>query len=130
VTIGSRQILSGTSTVNGDFQIPPPVLAQVVKNTTQKKANLIVTPPTGRFRYVAFNTKIKPFDNLNVRKAVIAAFDRTAMRQAFGGPLTGQIPTHFIPRASPVSTRPAVRRGRGSTSWPTRTGTWRSPPPT
>jgi peptide/nickel transport system substrate-binding protein len=97
VTIGSRQILTGSATVNGDFQVPPPVLSQVVKSATQKKDNLIVTPPTGRFRYVAFNTKVKPFDNVNVRKAAIAAFDRVAMRQAFGGPLTGQIPTHFIP---------------------------------
>jgi peptide/nickel transport system substrate-binding protein len=97
VTIGSRQVLSSPNMVNGDFQVPPPILSQVVKNSTQKKDNLVITPPTGRFRYVALNTKIKPFDNINVRKAVIAAFDRTAMRQAFGGPLTGQIPTHFIP---------------------------------
>jgi peptide/nickel transport system substrate-binding protein len=97
VTIGSRQILTGSSVVNGDFQVPPPVLASVEQNATQKKDNLIVTPPTGRFRYVAFDTKVKPFDNINVRKAAIAGFDRTAMRQAFGGPLTGQIPTHFIP---------------------------------
>ncbi|MCW3065514.1 MAG: hypothetical protein JWN32_2686 [Solirubrobacterales bacterium] len=97
VTIGSRQILTGSSMVNGDFQVPPPVLSTIVQNPTQKKDNLVVTPPTGRFRYVALNTKVKPFDNINVRKAVIAAFDRSAMRQAFGGPLTGQIPTHFIP---------------------------------
>jgi peptide/nickel transport system substrate-binding protein len=97
VTIGSRQILTGSAMVNGDFQVPPPVLSSIVQNPTQKKDNLVVTPPTGRFRYVALNTKVKPFDNINVRKAVIAAFDRSAMRQAFGGPLTGQIPTHFIP---------------------------------
>ena len=31
-----------------------------------------------RHRYPAFNTTIKPFDNINVRKAIIAAFDRDA----------------------------------------------------
>jgi peptide/nickel transport system substrate-binding protein len=97
VTIGSRQILNGKGMVNGDFQVPPPVLASIVKNSTQKADNLRVSPPTGRFRMVAMNTRIKPLDNINVRKAIIAAFDRTAMRQAFGGPLTGLIPTHFIP---------------------------------
>jgi peptide/nickel transport system substrate-binding protein len=96
-TIGSRQILSGSSSVNGDFQIPANVLESVVKSSSQKKDNLIVTPPTGRFRYIALNTKIKPFDNINVRKAIIAASDRTALRQAYGGPLTGLTPTHFIP---------------------------------
>jgi peptide/nickel transport system substrate-binding protein len=97
VTIGSRQILTSSNTVNGDFQVPPPVLAQIVKNSSQKKNNLIVTPPTGRFRYVALNTTVKPLDNINVRKAIIAASDRVAIRQAFGGPLTGLIATHFIP---------------------------------
>jgi peptide/nickel transport system substrate-binding protein len=96
-TIGSRQILTGSSSVNGDFQIPANVLESVVKNSSEKSNNLVITPPTGRFRYIAFNTKIKPLDNINVRKAIIAAADRTALRQAYGGPLVGEIPTHFIP---------------------------------
>jgi peptide/nickel transport system substrate-binding protein len=36
-----------------------------------------------------------------VRKALNAAFDRNALRKAFGGPLTGDIPTHFIPPGQP-----------------------------
>ena len=34
--------------------------------------------PSGGYRYIAMNTTIKPFDNINVRKAIIAASDRDA----------------------------------------------------
>ena len=47
------------------------------------------------------NTTIKPFDDVNVRKAVIAGFDREAMRLTRGGELVGDIPTHFIPPGMP-----------------------------
>ena len=40
---------------------------------------------------------IKPFDDLNVRKAILAAFDREAARKARGGTFVGEIGTHFIP---------------------------------
>src|SRR3954453_15207653 len=94
--VASRQILSGSGVISGDFQIPPQVPAQVTHSDSQK-SQLIITPPTGRFRYIALNNRVKPFDNPNVRKALAAAFDRNALRQAFGGPLTGKIPTHWIP---------------------------------
>src|SRR4051794_22328156 len=98
--VASRQILSGQSTASGDFQIPAETLAQASRNPAQK-AQLVLTPPTGRYRYIALNTRVKPFDNVNVRKAISAVFDRNALRQAFGGPLTGDIPTHWIPPGQP-----------------------------
>jgi peptide/nickel transport system substrate-binding protein len=60
-----------------------------------------VSPPTGRWRLIALDTRKKPFDNINVRKAISAGFDRNALRQAFGGPFVGDIPTHFIPPGQP-----------------------------
>src|SRR4051794_36826605 len=98
--VASRQILTGQSMISGDFQIPAPTLAQVTKSSSQKP-QLILTPPTGRFRYIALNNRNKPFDNVNVRKALSAAFDRQALRQAFGGPITGAIPTHWLPPGQP-----------------------------
>jgi peptide/nickel transport system substrate-binding protein len=86
--------------ISGDFQLPATILAQVSRNSAQK-AQMVITPPTGRFRYIALNNRVKPFDNINVRKAISAAFDRNALRQAFGGPLTGEIPTHWIPPGQP-----------------------------
>jgi peptide/nickel transport system substrate-binding protein len=97
--VASRRILDGQSLVSGDFQLPPSILKTT--STGAKKAQLVVTPPTGRFRYIALDTRKKPFDDPNVRKAIAAAFDRNALRQAFGGPLVGDIPTHIIPPGQP-----------------------------
>ena len=96
--VAARQIVSGTHQVSGDFQLTPSALQ---RTSRRNKDLLVITPPTGRYRYIAFNTTKKPFDNVNVRKAIIAAFDREALRQAFGGPLVGDIPTHFIPPGQP-----------------------------
>jgi peptide/nickel transport system substrate-binding protein len=97
--VASRQIIDGSRMVSGDFQLPAQVLASASHG--ENKDLLELTPPTGRFRYIALNTTVKPFDDVNVRKAIIAATDRTALRKAFGGPLTGDIPTHWIPPGQP-----------------------------
>jgi len=98
--VASRQILNGQSMISGDFQLPATILAQLSKSSSQK-SQMVITPPTGRFRYIALNNRVKPFDNPDVRRAIAAAFDRNALRQAFGGPLTGEIPTHWIPPGQP-----------------------------
>src|ERR1700754_3231284 len=110
--VASRQILSGQSQVSGDFQLPAEILASASKNASQK-SQLIITPPTGRFRYISFNTRVKPFDDVNVRKAIVASFDRNALRQAFGGPLTGEIPTHWIPPGQPGFEEAGGKAGPG-----------------
>jgi len=92
-TVASRQILQGNGQVNGDFGPPPPVLKQIVSSTPDQLA----LTPSGGLRYVSLNTTLAPFDNLNVRKAVLAVFDREAMRATRGGPLLGPIANHFIP---------------------------------
>jgi peptide/nickel transport system substrate-binding protein len=97
--VASRQILDGESLLSGDFQLPAQILAEASRG--DQKDQLVLTPPTGRYRYIAFKGDVEPFDNPDVRKALVAAADREALRQAFGGPLTGDIPTHFIPPGQP-----------------------------
>ncbi len=92
-TVASRKIIDGQGMINGDFSPPPAVLKQVV---TRQKDQLALVP-SGGGRWVAMNTTVKPFDDVNVRRAVIAGFDREAMRLTRGGELIGDIPTHFIP---------------------------------
>jgi peptide/nickel transport system substrate-binding protein len=94
-TVAARGITSSKGQVSGDFQLP----TEFLKRGTQGrlKDQFLVSPPTGRVRYVALNTKVKPFNNVNLRRAVVAGFDRDALRRAFGGPTTGLLATHFIP---------------------------------
>jgi len=109
--VASRQIIDGSRQVSGDFQLPAQVLASTSRG--EDKELLTLTPPTGRFRYIALNTTVKPFDDVNVRKAIIAAFDREALRKAFGGPLTGKIPTHWIPPGQPGYEEAGGEQGPG-----------------
>lgn len=94
-TVGNRQVLTGKSLVGNNVDMPPPpnILKQAA---TAYKSQYYPGTYTGRFRYIAMNTKVKPFDNINVRKAVIAAMNKDALRLAFGGPVVGDIPTHFL----------------------------------
>jgi peptide/nickel transport system substrate-binding protein len=95
ITVGNRKILTGQSMIGNqaDLQAPPAILKQA---STSYKSQFIPGGFTGRFRYIAMNTTVKPFDNINVRKAVIANMNKNALRLAFGGPLIGAIPTHFL----------------------------------
>jgi peptide/nickel transport system substrate-binding protein len=93
----SRKALTGSATLCCDGNPP----AESIKlAATQYKDQIILTPSGGN-RYVAFNTTKPPFDDINVRKAVIAASDRNALLATRGGPLTGTVATHFIPPGIP-----------------------------
>ena len=96
-SVSSQQILTGEGLVSGDFSPPPDILKQAV---TEHKDQLVLTPGSGG-RWVSMNTTIKPFDDINVRKAVIAGFDRNAMRLSRGGALIGGMATHFL--APPIA---------------------------
>jgi len=92
-----KKVLTGSDMVNGDFSPDP----QTLKLAATQYPNQLTLTPSGGNRYVALNTTKPPFDNINVRKAVIAASDREALRATRGGPLIGDVATHFIPPGMP-----------------------------
>jgi peptide/nickel transport system substrate-binding protein len=110
--VASRQILEGQSMVSGDFQLPAAILRSV--STGDQKELMELSPPTGRFRYIAVRTDRPPFDNPDVRRALNAVVDKEALRQAFGGPITGDIPTHFIPPGQPGFDEAGGKEGTGA----------------
>jgi peptide/nickel transport system substrate-binding protein len=90
--VAGRQVLQGQNLV---LDTNPP--AQVLKRVVQRQKDQLVTLPGGGFRWFPLNSTIKPLDNINVRKAILAAFDRTAAIKARGGTFVGKPGTHFIP---------------------------------
>ena len=89
-----KKVLDGSAEVNGDFSAPPSVIKQAA--TEGDPGQLTVTPSGGN-RYIALNTQKPPFDDINIRKAVIAGSNRTDLRNTRGGELVGPVATHYLP---------------------------------
>ena len=70
--------------------------------------------PGGGYRFISMNSTIKPFDNLNVRKAVVAASDRKALQLTRGGTAAGDLATHFLPIDVPRLRGGRRRQGPGA----------------
>ncbi len=92
-TLMARRVLEGEGMINGD-QPPPPELMRLALAEREEQIRLV---PSGGGRWIAMNTTIPPFDDVDVRRAVVAGFDREAMRLTFGGAASGDLPTHFLP---------------------------------
>jgi peptide/nickel transport system substrate-binding protein len=93
-TIASKKTLQSPGYLSGDYATPP---AAVLKSALSSRKDQIVPTSGGSIRYISLNTKVKPLDNVNVRRAISAAVDKTALRQTRGGPTLGDIATHFLP---------------------------------
>ena len=94
----SRRALNGSDTVCCDAGSPP---AQVLKQALARQKDQVIFVPSGGTRYIAMNTTIKPFDNLNIRKAIIASSNRNALRLTRGGAVLGDIANGWIPPGIP-----------------------------
>ena len=89
-TVAARQTLDSTNLLMADT--PP---AAVLKTAYESKKTQLSIAPLGSY-YATLNTQVPPFNNINLRKAVIAAQNREAYLLARGGKLVGQVATHFI----------------------------------
>jgi peptide/nickel transport system substrate-binding protein len=108
-TVSSRRVLEDSGLIQGDGAPPGPVVKQAVTRYKDQ----IVFVPAGSNRYISMNETVKPFDDLNVRKAIIAAFDRRAMQLTRGGATAGDIATHFLPPQFPGFEDAGGMRGPG-----------------
>jgi peptide/nickel transport system substrate-binding protein len=94
LSVASRKILEGQGMLSGDFAAPP---TAIMKRAYQSQRDQVSIIPSGGNRYIGLNSAIPPFDNPDVRKAVVAATNRNALIQSRGGPLLGKPATHVIP---------------------------------
>lgn len=95
-SLAAQRVLKG-SHLSLDANPPAAELEDAVTNYKGQYQQV----PGGGWRYFPLNTTIPPLDNADVRRAIVAAFDRDAARKARGGKLTGDIPTHYLPPGIP-----------------------------
>ena len=98
IDVASRRVLSGKSLISGDYAAPP---VNVLRSALATRRSQVAIVRSQGMRYVALNTTVKPFDNVNVRRAVAAVIDRNALRLTRGGPTLGPIATHYLPPGMP-----------------------------
>jgi peptide/nickel transport system substrate-binding protein len=94
INVASRKILSGSHMLSGDYAAPP---TQVLKSALSRQKDQVKIIPSGGNRYIGLNTAIPPFDNENLRKAVVAATNRNALILTRGGKTLGIPATHVLP---------------------------------
>jgi peptide/nickel transport system substrate-binding protein len=107
--VASRQVLQGSGMALDST--PPPTILKRVAQSYRDQAEVV---PAGGYRFVPINTTLEPFDRLDVRRAVLAAFDREAARKARGGAVTGPIATHFLPPGIPGFAEAGGAAGTGA----------------
>ncbi|MBV6699273.1 ABC transporter substrate-binding protein [Kitasatospora aureofaciens] len=75
--------------------VDPQTQAQILQN--QKLKASTDNAYGGRLVYTAINTKVAPFDNIECRKAVQYAIDKTSVQLTLGGPIRGAIANTVLP---------------------------------
>src|SRR3954453_17022129 len=94
--VAGEQVLDGQNLVL-DTNPPSSILKKVVPQIKDQ----VVSVPSGGYRYFPMNTSKAPFNDVNIRKAVMAGFSRNAARLARGGKYVGDIATHYLPPEFP-----------------------------
>jgi peptide/nickel transport system substrate-binding protein len=95
------------STIDKDLQSGDTLIDLQGKGVeTQTQAQLVTDPAKkantdnaygGRLVYAAINSKLKPFTNVDCRKAVQYAIDKVSVQTAEGGDIRGDIATTVLP---------------------------------
>ncbi|MBW8798712.1 MAG: ABC transporter substrate-binding protein [Streptomyces sp.] len=81
--------------VTTDTNLGPAELAKVTGD--KELAARVGTGHFGYTNYIAFNPKVKPFDNPEVRQAISYAVDRSSVINAAGGSALAEPATTFLP---------------------------------
>jgi peptide/nickel transport system substrate-binding protein len=104
----AQRVLSGRAAVSSS----EPLRTDLDRALSTRRAQ-VVLPLAGEITFIGLNTRITPFGNADVRRAVSAALDQDAVRAALGGAAVGARPTHWIPPGVPGFTEAGGRAGPG-----------------
>lgn len=90
-----KDVLAGDAIDLGGGGVQAATQAQLL-SSADKKAGTDNTYG-GRLVYMAINTKVKPFDKVECRKAVQFAIDKVSVQTAEGGPVRGDVASTVLP---------------------------------
>ncbi|EGJ74867.1 putative ABC transporter solute-binding protein [Streptomyces sp. Tu6071] len=91
----SASVGKDAAAITTDTNLGPAELAKVTGD--KKLASRVGTGHFGYTNYLAFNPKVKPFDNPKVREAIAYAVNRTSVVNAAGGSALAEPATTFLP---------------------------------
>lgn len=103
----ARQTLASPNLLMADG--PP---SSILRTAYQTKKKQLSVAPLGSY-YASLNTQVPPFDNANLRRAVVAGANRQAYLLARGGALVGQVATHFLGPTDPAFDAAGGAKGFG-----------------
>lgn len=92
---GIEKVMRGDFDLALDIEPHGTLLERVV--TDPRLLRRLVNEPEGCTHYVFLDTRVEPFDDPLVRRAVNLAIDRASLKRIYGGPLTGPVATSVIP---------------------------------
>ncbi len=95
--LATEDVLEGRDSISGDFEASPEALDEALS----RSADQVQLTDSGTIRFISLNTTVPPLNDVDVRRAITAAFNQRAARRALGGPVVGRIPTHWIPPGVP-----------------------------
>jgi peptide/nickel transport system substrate-binding protein len=100
LTIGEQsteavlQIMAGQL----DFNLSNLATADIIKiSTNPALASQVHVSPLPALTYIFLNNQVPPLNNVDLRKAINFAIDRTAILAQWGGPLAGSLTDQIIP---------------------------------
>jgi peptide/nickel transport system substrate-binding protein len=99
-TIGSQSTQSVLQIQAGqlDFQVSNLATADIIKLSQNKAlAGQVHDSPRPSLTYIFLNNEVPPLNNVDVRKAINYAINRTAILAQWGGPLAGAPSDQIIP---------------------------------
>jgi peptide/nickel transport system substrate-binding protein len=97
--VGVQQVMDGDYHMGLDVSPQGAALERVINDPDLN--DQLINEASACTRYIYMNTTVEPFDDIDVRRAVVYAIDRQNIKRVFGGPITGPIATSVIPSSLP-----------------------------
>jgi peptide/nickel transport system substrate-binding protein len=110
ISEGGDSLAIGNSVLAGSHMVQLDTPAPTIVRRAYRSGQVHITRGAGD-HYMTLDNAHGPFRNVNLRRAVWAALNRRAILRLRGGPLLGEVATHFITPGTPGFAQAGGYRG-------------------